>query len=332
MTIWSYIKDKSIYITLHMLAYLIVGIILAFLGVNRLGIAMVLFIMVAINSIYLFYEIYRRYTFYKDLDKHLDQLDQKFLIAELIAEPNFFEGQFFMEALRLTGKSMNDEIGKYKISSDDYKEYIETWVHEIKTPLAASKLIIENNENEVTLSLAEELSKVDEFVEQALFYARSHHLERDYNIKSVELKQLIQAVLKRYAKTLIALNAMIEMHHLNIEVQTDAKWMVFVLTQIISNSIKYRSDDLKLVISAEDFETYVLLKIEDNGLGIDPKDLSNVFEKGYVGINGRKDEHSTGIGLYLCKTLCEKMGLNISMHSVNNVGTTIEIIFPRYKQ
>lgn len=298
--------------------------------VNNYAIGLVIFLLIGTNMVYILYEIYRRYSFYRAIDTHLENLDKKFLISELIEPPNFFEGKFFMEILDSTGKSMNDEIGKYKVSSDDYKEYIETWVHEIKTPLAASKLIIDNNESDATKSIGEELEKVDEFVEQALFYARSHHLERDYNIKSVELKSMIQTVLKKHAKTLIGINAMIEMHHLNVDIQTDAKWMVFVLTQIISNSIKYRKDELKLVISAKSYDNYVSLMIEDNGIGIDPKDLSRVFDKGYVGINGRKDAHSTGIGLYLCKTLCEKMGLNISIGSVMDVGTTIEIIFPRH--
>lgn len=223
-------------------------------------------------------------------------------------------------------------MASYRRASNDYREYIETWVHEVKTPIASSRLMIENNKNEVTRSLETEISRIEGYVEQALFYTRSNSVEKDYIIKKVNLKEMISSCVKKNARALIESRISVQMQDLEEDVFTDAKWIDFIVGQILSNSIKYRRDqDPQIKIFAEKKENSIRLSICDNGIGIPPQDIRRVFEKGFTGENGRRFTRSTGMGLYLCKKLCEKLGLSISLTSQVGQGTLIEILFPKSK-
>ena len=118
----------------------------------------------------------------------MEELKEKYLISEIIKTPNFIEGKILKDILQDTGKSMLENVNYYKNIQEDYKEYIELWIHEVKIPIAASKMIIENNKNEVTKSIDEELDKVENYTEQALFYARSNAVEKDYIINKTNIK------------------------------------------------------------------------------------------------------------------------------------------------
>lgn len=224
---------------------------------------------------------------------------------------------------------MNDEVSKLKIASNEYREYIETWVHEIKTPISVSKLIIENNESEVTSSIDEELDKIENYIEQALFYARSNNLEKDYIINKLNLKSTINKVIKRNMNSLIEKNIKINLFDLDYEVYSDSKWLEFIINQLIINSIKYMDKNNKILkIYGIKNKNFISLSIEDNGIGINKKDIIKVFEKGYTGTNGRIFGKSTGIGLYLCKTLSEKLGISINIESKEFENTIVTLNFP----
>ncbi len=192
-------------------------------------------------------------------------------------------------------------------------------------------MIIENNKNEITKSIEEELDKVENYIEQALFYARSNTVEKDYYIKTAILKEIVNESIKKSKKQLMNEKISLELHDLEIEVKTDNKWIVFILNQIIQNSIKYRKQDsiLEIEIHAEQGKNNNILYIKDNGIGIKKGEITRVFEKGFTGTNGRlSNKKSTGIGLYLCKKLCDKLGIAIELNSVQNEGTEIRIVFP----
>lgn len=131
-----------------------------------------------------FVEYYKKKSYYDTLQEKLNELDAKYLISEITQNPSFVEGKILKEMLQETGKSMLENVNKYKYLQEDYKEYIELWIHEIKLPIATGKMIIENNKNEVTESINEELDKIENYIEQALFYARSQAPEKDYLIKN----------------------------------------------------------------------------------------------------------------------------------------------------
>ena len=224
---------------------------------------------------------------------------------------------------------MNDEIGEFKRGINDYREYIELWVHEIKTPIATCKLLIENNESPLTESIGEEVCKLENYIDQALFYTRSNTLEKDYIIKEMSLSSCVNKVLNNNADSLIKKRVKISLGDLEKGVYSDSKWIEFILGQIISNSIKYMNKEHKeLKIYCNENSKYVILNIEDNGAGISEKDISRVFDKGFTGENGRKFGKSTGIGLYLCKKLCKKLGLDITLISEEGKFTRVSIIFP----
>ena len=226
---------------------------------------------------------------------------------------------------------MIENVNKYKFLQEDYKEYIEMWIHEIKIPIATSKMIVENNKNETTKSIDEELDKVENYIEQALYYARSNAVEKDYYIKKSSLKDIVNECIKKNKTVLIEEKIAINIHDLNLYVNTDSKWITFILNQIIQNSIKYRKRQEKneIEIYAKQAKENITLYIKDNGMGIQEGEITRVFEKGFTGTNGRTlNKKSTGIGLYLCKKLCNKLGIAIQLESVQNKGTEVKLIFP----
>ena len=266
------------------------------------------------------------------IEYFIKKLDQKYLITEIIQKPDFFEGELLIDILQDINKSMYENVNKYKYMGEEYKDYIELWIHEIKIPIASGKMIIENNKNEITKSIEEELDKVENYIEQALFYARSNTVEKDYYIKTAILKEIVNESIKKNKKQLMNEKISLDLHDLDIEVKTDNKWIVFILNQIVQNSIKYRKQDstLEIEIYAQQGKNNNILYIKDNGIGIKKGEITRVFEKGFTGTNGRlSNKKSTGIGLYLCKKLCEKLGIAIELNSIYNEGTEVRIVFPK---
>ncbi len=193
-------------------------------------------------------------------------------------------------------------------------------------------MIIENNKTNVTKSIDEELQRIENYIEQALFYARSNTVEKDYYIKKVKLKDIVYESIKKNKNVLIQEKVSINLHDLDLEVNTDSKWIGFILNQIIANSIKYKKVDCRLEIEiyAKQGKENVILYIKDNGIGIKEGEITRVFEKGFTGTNGRLvGKKSTGIGLYLCKNLCNKLGIQIELNSILDGGTKVQLVFPK---
>lgn len=192
-------------------------------------------------------------------------------------------------------------------------------------------MVIENNKNEITKSIDEELNKIENYVEQALYYARSNTVEKDYCIKKANLKEIANEAIRKNKDILISKNIRIEINNIDKTVYTDTKWCTFILNQIITNCIKYSKNEDKCInIHAEEKKDKVILYIKDNGIGIKKGEITRVFEKGFTGTNGRLiGKKSTGIGLYLCKKLCDKLGLKIELNGIENQETEVRIVFPK---
>lgn len=326
-----FFKEKAITIILLLFGIITIEI---FLMAYNVGMFIKIYIPLIIMGLYMIsiiIEYFKRKKFYNNLLNMLEELDEKYLITEIIKTPNFLEGQIFKNSLEQIDKSMLENVNKYKYMTEDYKEYIELWIHEIKIPIATSKMVIENNKNAITKSIDEELDKVENYIEQALFYARSNTVEKDYYIRKVVLKEIINESIKKNKSSLIQGKISIDIHDLEIEVNTDNKWIVFILNQIIQNSIKYRKKENSVIeIYANQGKENVILYIKDNGIGIKQGEITRVFEKGFTGTNGRlSNKKSTGIGLYLCKKLCNKLGIGIELNSVQNEGTEVKLVFPK---
>lgn len=276
-------------------------------------------------------EYRKKSNFYNELKNNLEKLDTKYLISEIINTPDFIEGKILKNTIQETGKSMLENVNSYKQLQEDYKEYIELWIHEIKIPIATSKLIIENNKNEITKSIDEELDEIENYTEQALFYARSNTVNKDYVVTKSNLKEIVNGAILKSKRALLSNKISIELNDLEKEVFTDSKWATFIINQIIQNSIKYsKKEDKKIQLYAKSNNENIILYIKDNGIGIKKGEITRVFEKGFTGENGRIiNKKSTGIGLYLCQKLCNKLGLEIELSSKKDVGTEVRIIFPK---
>ena len=331
MSFTAFFKDKILYFALLLFVIITSEILL-------LSADIILYIRIYIGLlpiilffIALFVEYYNKNKYYSNLKNRLEELEEKYLISEVIKKPEFSEGKILKEVLEETGKSMLENVNKYKRSGEDYKEYIELWIHEIKIPIATSKMIIENKKKKITQSINEELDKIENYIEQALYYARSNTVEKDYIIKKVNLKEIVNNSILKNKVSLIQNKVNVNIHDIERYVYTDSKWCIFILNQIIQNSIKYsKKENRKLDIFSKEKKEKVVLYIKDNGIGIKKGEITKVFDKGFTGENGRIiEKKSTGIGLYLSKKLCEKIGVGLELNSEKGIGTEVRMIFPK---
>ena len=241
MTWKNFLKDKLLTIILLIFGIITIEIVLAIYPIGNLLKIYVPITILGLYAIAITIEYVTKKKFYKQVFITLDELDEKYLLTELIKTPSFMEGKILKEVLEQTDKSMLENVNQYKYITEDYKEYIELWIHEIKLPIAASKLIIENNKMLATKSIDEELDKVEDYIEQALFYARSNTVEKDYYIKKSLLKDMVNESIKKNKNILIQEKVTMNLHDLEVSVNTDSKWIVFILNQLIQNSVKYKN-------------------------------------------------------------------------------------------
>lgn len=264
---------------------------------------------------------------YDEIESQLEELDKKYLICELLGEPESQMEKLYTNMLRAGSKSMVEEVNEKRNALSSYKEYIEEWIHEVKTPITAIDLVCKNHPTEETLRIQKELQEIERFVEQALYYARSEVVEKDYFIKEISLSEIVYPVILEYRTMLLEHRVQIVADDLELCVYTDEKWIQFILKQLLSNAVKYaRKDNAKIHIYSQVVDGKKYLTVEDNGIGIAQSDIGRVCEKGFTGRN-RAKKKSTGMGLYLAKRLCERLGIGLSVTSKEGVGTKVSLQF-----
>ena len=321
-----YLKNQIPAILVHLMGMLALAL---FLFANGNQFQTVLFIFTVwfiILTIYLSVVYYVRKRYLNQLLDMTEQLEERYLIPEIMTIPRKADEQIFYQIMKMAEKSMLEKIGAIQNERKEYKEYIEQWIHEVKTPITAMKLLCENNRSSFAREILAELENINQYTEQALYYARSEHTEKDYSVRETDLCDVVHRAIADNKYLLRQSNMAITIDAIETRVYTDDKWVRFILNQIIGNAIKYRTEQPVLRFSTTETNDRVVLSISDNGIGIPPSDLPCVFEKGFTGKNGRTGKNSTGIGLYLCKRLCDKLGIGITVHSENE-GTTIALIF-----
>lgn len=257
-----------------------------------------------------------------------NELEEKYYISEMMPKDNSVEGYPYYYALKEACKAMNDKISNIEKNERDYQEYIESFAHEIKTPIAALSLYAENKRDE---SLKYEIRKIEEYVEQVLYYARSDMPEKDYFVKKIKLNELIHPLILKNKDILLYEHITMNVHDLDEFVYTDEKWLSFMISQVLNNAIKYLDKDKKEIeIYSEVHDNQVVLVVLDNGCGIRASDMPRIFDKGFTGSN-RKREYATGIGLYLVKKLSEKLDIAVSIDSKYQEYTKVSFVFPKSK-
>lgn len=225
------------------------------------------------------------------------------------------------------------------------RDYYSMWVHQIKTPISAMKLLLEAEREELGRlmcdeeqqaafkelsdnldSFEDELFRIEEYVSMVLQYQRVSSTENDFVLEKVSLDGVIRDTIKKYAKIMIRRHIGINYSGTKKQVYTDEKWLAFILEQILSNAIKYTPKGFVTIETTEEKDRF-FITIKDTGIGIKAEDLSRVFEKGYTGYNGHADKKATGIGLYLCRQMADKLGHTIRMESELGKGTKVWIGF-----
>ena len=328
MNLYEYIYEKLGIIIVNLFSMFALSIFLKLLGLSFDPVLIILICWLVILVATLSVEYLRLKGKYAYINRQLDTLDQKYLICELLGKPSTQIEKIYYEMLRSANKSMIEEVGRAREVQHSYKEYIEEWIHEIKTPITAIDLICKNHKSEVTDRIKKELSTIDYLVEQALYYARSEIVEKDYFVKKIPLFDVVQKSILNVRTAILENHIQLLVDETDDIVFTDEKWLNFIIIQILTNSIKYcKKENAQIHIYAEKLKNGVTLAIEDNGIGISPAELPRIFEKGFTGSN-RANSKSTGIGLYLCKKLADKLGLTIKAESEKGKFTKITLFFP----
>lgn len=341
MSFWSYLVDRFAIVVGLVAGVLLSGLALLARGVDARVFVEVACVVCACVLAGLLLDWLRRREFFCRLREALDALDSKYLASELVGRPTTLEGRLMYDALARESKAMTDEVEAERLAQREYRDYVETWIHEVKTPIAAARLVAQNHPDAATAAMDRELVRIEGYAEQALYYARSTSVDRDFAIRSVSLDELVRGALKANARTLIDARIAPELGDLDFEVRCDPKWLTFVLGQVLVNAAKYRKpagpdgvlEPARLRIGARRRQSeadarVTVLSIADEGVGIPSEDVDRVFDRGFTGQNGRRFAKSTGIGLYLVRSLCEKMGLRVTLASKVGRGTTVSIEFP----
>lgn len=321
MKISRYLKDKLNSILVFILFYIIILVLLIIFKTKRELNIFILFLLLIMGIILLLLDFFRKRNFYNKLIENISDLDQKYLILEFMNEPDFYEGKILYELLYEINKSYIEKMNEYKKNVNSFKEYVEMWIHEVKLPI--STMVLLNHNHKLDKRMNNQLNKIDNYIDQILYYVRSENAEKDYIIKETSIKKIINNVLLKNKDDIIENNIELEVEIKDEKILTDGKWMEFILNQIINNSIKYRQSNPIIKIKYKNN----LLEIYDNGIGIKESDKKRVFDKMFTGENGKENIKSTGMGLYIVKEMCSKLGHEIMIESEENKYTCVKITF-----
>lgn len=331
MKLTAYLKDKF-YLLILFLVTISLNLLLSFaFKAAKPLVYSTTIILTVIFSLSLLIDYFRKKSFYNKLLVNIDYLDKAYLVLETLEEPNFYEGKLLTKALYEINKSMNENIHLFEEQVTTFKEFVEMWIHEVKIPISSLILMAHNHPHEFTKKQLEQLRRISDYVDQVLYYVRSENAEKDYLINEVNLDKVITSVALKNKDDFLENNIDFIVNNSNVKVLTDSKWLEFILNQIINNAIKYQQKikNSYIKIDVDQQKEKTILTIEDNGIGIPKADISRVFEKSFTGQNGRKSAKSTGIGLYLTKNLCRKLGHTISIESKEGVYTKVIITFSK---
>lgn len=223
-------------------------------------------------------------------------------------------------------ENQEDSMQETYQQQQESEDFFALWTHQIKTPIAAMNVLLQEPQINA-IACKQELIKIEGYVGMALGYTRYENMSNDLLLESYELEPIVKNVVKKYATIFIYKHITIQLKQLDYKVLTDEKWLSFVLEQILSNALKYTMQG-EIRIYGKEEDAGLILVIEDTGMGIKEEDLPRIFEKGFTGYNGRMDKKASGLGLYLCHGICNKLGHQISVESRVNQGTKVSLLLP----
>lgn len=328
MTVREFLADRLVYLIVRMFGMAAAAVFLLATGTGYGIVYIICTVWLLLFTAGQGRDFFRYRRHLKELENIMEGLDRKYLFAECAPKPQSAYERRLFHLNRRSGKSMIESVSDAHASQREYREYVESWVHEIKTPLTAARLLCRGAEPELRRKLTHELTMIDNHVERALFYARAESPEKDFLIRRTSLAEITTKAIAHHQSLLIESGVRIETEDLNHTVYTDSKWAAFILGQLLQNAVRYRSASPVISISALQQGSLVQMTFYDNGIGIPPGELSRVFDRGFTGSNGRSRGGSTGIGLYLCRRLSDFLQIDIRIQSEESRGTWAFLTFP----
>ena len=324
----DYFKNNVIGIIIYLLGLLTTLVILILFNIQPIILLLILFILLFNGTAIIIINYIRKNRFYKEFNNNLKMLSKKYLILETIPQPDTYEEEVLVDALYEINKSMIETINEYQRNITEFKEFVEIWIHEAKIPISSLVLKCHNKKDKYDKTFLSIIRRLDNNIDEILYYVRSENTEKDFAITEVNLKEVVRNVGIKNKDDLLENNVSFETNLEALKVNTDKKWLEYILNQIINNSIKYKSDDNSVIkINSYETDEKTVLEVYDNGIGIPKKDIGRVFEKSFTGTNGREKTKSTGMGLYIIKKLCDKLGHNIYIDSMEKSYTKVIIEF-----
>lgn len=337
MSFVQYLKDKRFFIAFYFVLMSFISLLML-VSVDRQGaydniiyanVGCLIF-----AGLYLVIGYYYRNPFYRGLDELIHQKEFSELVPALPESQTYGQAKY-VEFLEKLQKEHGNQLQSMEDERRDHQDFVLSWIHEVKLPIAAGRLLIQNSQGKTVEflmdKLEDEINKIDNYVEQALYYSRIDSFSKDYFITEVHLNGLIKESIKKHAKMFIARRISVHLDETLTDAYSDSKWLKYIVDQIVSNSLKYTNEGGKITFEFEEDSQEKRLRIHDTGIGIPPEDLSRVFDKGFTGAVGRSNMKSTGIGLYLANQLAIKLGHKLSIQSNQGRSTTVTIHFPKIR-
>lgn len=329
MKFYHYLYDKKYFLLFYVILMGLVSTIIFLDPLVKVHWSNLLYLNILCFTVLLIYLI-SSYIYHS---KMLHDLKNDIEVGNMPFPRTYLQKEYYDIIYQLLEEKQNVVVD-YLNRQKEHMDYTNSWVHEVKTPIATLRLLLEFHpiEKEIKDSLEEEIDSIDDYIEQALYFSRIDDFAKDYLISDYDLADLVKSVIKRNKKAFISKNVNIFIDQLDFNVKTDAKWLTYILNQVIGNSLKYTPSEGLIKVYGEQVPEGIRLIVEDNGIGILPEDLPRIFEKSFTGQNGRINKKSTGLGLYMAKRLCEKLGHRISAESQVNQYSKIIIFFPKLNQ
>lgn len=263
---------------------------------------------------------YRRHKFFEELHRRNTEL------ISALPEPEGIVDSDYQQLISVLKEKIAEITAQTDSRIRDTVDYYTVWAHQIKTPIAAMRLTLQKEDVPEARRLASELSRIEQYVEMVLVFVRLGSDYSDYVFTQQDIDEIIKSSVKKFASEFIDRRIRLEYDSVDIQAVTDEKWFAFVVEQLLSNALKYtREGSIRIYSEGK------VLCIKDTGIGIAPEDLPRVFDKGYTGCNGRTDRRASGLGLYLCRRICQNLGIDISISSTVGEGTTVRLDLGQYK-
>lgn len=332
MNFLTFLKYKKSYVAGSSFALILIGFVLFASSINKFFAILTFLVLVMLLLVPIVKDYTCSRTFMLSLNDYANSIDADVDFTSIVDDPKDELQELLYEFGKSADRKCKSAFQQAKTEKEDYCNYIESWVHEIKTPLSASVLIANRSNEPEKSELMSQFELINQELDEVLWYARANSVGKDYRIKAVNLLDLLTSICKKNARYLIEKGTVPNFDiDEKLNIYCDEKWCGFIISQAVINSAKYHAKTITFSAETKGTESYencISLYIHDDGDGIPASDLPYIFEPAFVGKRGREGSASTGMGLYLSAKMCKKLGIGIEVFSDEEKGTTVRLDFP----